>query len=481
MDITALPTGYGAIFVPSPGGRQIGASVLVQHEGETVARGYIGERIPVPPGQYRVLVGTGPEALRASSDVLVVKGMTVTAPQNFGVLRVSLVDDRKAPIEDKFVVASADGGRVYGPITTSVEKGKKAEAILLPPGKYVIALGSNPNARESSIALQVASGELIDYRVVVEDGKIVRTEFGRPEAEHEPSPWRVQWVIGGDVSFAQRVNQFSNYNGDVFMLGGFTNFEGAYDSGRHLAQLNIGVDEMMLSLASPVEQEFPLRKVVDEVSAELLYNYRVVGILGPYAHAMGYATLFNTTYRSDKPYTAVTRDAKGNQLKQGDYFAYDELETFSGGFPMFLQEGAGFGTRFDFLGITIGARAGAALRQSFFGGGQYVVGRTGSRLDLLALEDSVDFGGEASGLIGFTVLKALSVKSRFDIFIDSDQLSELSGPTYRPIYRWDNIASLRLARFASLVYTAVLKRDAASVAPNQFTHTLRLRLQAAIF
>ncbi|UQA57959.1 hypothetical protein [Polyangium aurulentum] len=481
MDITPLPTGYGAVFVPSPGGRLPGASVLVQYEGETVARGYVGERIPVPPGQYRVLVGSGPEALRATSEVTVIKGMTVTAPQNFGVLRVSLVDERKAPIEDKFVVASADGARVYGPISTSTDKAKKPEAIILPPGKYVFALGTNPNARENSIAIQVSGDELVDYRVVVEDGKIVRTEFGRPEAEAEPSPWRVQWVIGGDVSFAQRMNQFTTYNGNVFTMGGFTNFEGAYDSGRHLAQLNVGVDEMLLSLTSPIEHEFPLRKIVDEVSAELLYNYRVVGIVGPYAHAMGLATIFNTTYRSDGPYTATTRDVNGNVLKQGDYFARDELETFDGGFPMFFQEGAGFGTRYDFFGITLGIRAGAAMRQSLYGGGRYVQGRTGSNLDLIALEDSFDYGAEASALAGFTLFKVFSVKSRFDLFVDSDQFAGFLGETYRPIYRWDNIASLRLSRYASVVYTAVLKRDAAAVAPSQFAHTFRLRFQAAIF
>ena len=141
------------------------------------------------------------------------------AAQNFGVLRVSLVDDRKAPIEDKYVVSSADGARVYGPVPTSVDRNKKPESLILPPGRYIFALGSNPNARENSMAIQIGGGELIDYRVVVEDGKIVRTEFGRPEAEYEPSPWRVQWLIGGDVSFAQRMNQFSNYNGDVFMAG----------------------------------------------------------------------------------------------------------------------------------------------------------------------------------------------------------------------------------------------------------------------
>ncbi|MDI1477999.1 hypothetical protein [Polyangium sp. y55x31] len=481
MDITPLPTGYGAVFVPSPAGRLPGASVLVQYEGETVARGYIGERIPVPPGQYRVLVGSGPEALRASSEVTVVKGMTVTAAQNFGVLRVSLVDDRKAPIEDKFVVASADGARVYGPVATSVDKAAKPEALILPPGRYIFALGTNPNASENSIAIQVGGGELIEYRVVVEDGKIVRTEFGRPEADYEPSPWRVQWVIGADVSFAQRMNQFSTYNGDVFMAGGFTSFEGAYDSGRHLAQLNVGVDEMVLSLTSPVEQAFPLRKVVDEVSAELLYNYRVVGILGPYAHAMGYATLFNTTYRDEQPYRATTRDEKGNVVKEGEYLAGDELETFAGGFPLFLQEGAGFGTRVDFLGITLGIRAGAAMRQSFYGGGRYVQARSGSNLDLIALTDSFDYGAEASGLVGFTLFKVLSVKSRLDLFVDTDQFGEFLGETYRPIYRWDNIASLRLSRFASVVYTAVLRRDAAAVEPNQFAHTFRLRLQAAIF
>jgi hypothetical protein len=148
---------------------------------------------------------------------------------------------------------------------------------------------------------------------------------------------------------------------------------------------------------------------------------------------------------------------------------------------MFFQEGAGFGTRYDFFGITVGLRAGAAMRQSFYGGGQYVQGRSGSRLDLVALDDSFDYGAEASALAGFTLFKVLSVKSRLDLFVDSDQFEGFLGATYRPIYRWDNIASLRLSRYASVVYTAVLKRDAAAVVPNQFAHTFRLRFQAAIF
>src|SRR5689334_5458521 len=32
MDITPLPTGYGAVFVPSPGVQLTGATVLVQNE-----------------------------------------------------------------------------------------------------------------------------------------------------------------------------------------------------------------------------------------------------------------------------------------------------------------------------------------------------------------------------------------------------------------------------------------------------------------
>jgi hypothetical protein len=32
-----------------------------------------------------------------------------------------------------------------------------------------------------------------------------------------------------------------------------------------------------------------------------------------------------------------------------------------------------------------------------------------------------------------------------------------------------------------VVYTAVLRRDAAAIVPNQFAHTVRLRFQAAIF
>jgi hypothetical protein len=110
-----------------------------------------------------------------------------------------------------------------------------------------------------------------------------------------------------------------------------------------------------------------------------------------------------------------------------------------------------------------------------------VQGRSGSTLDLVALDDSFDYGAEASALAGFTLFKVFSVKSRFDLFVDSDQFEGFLGETYRPIYRWDNIASLRLSRYASVVYTAVLKRDAAAIVPNQFAHTFRLRFQAAIF
>ena len=56
-DLTVVPDGYGSLFVPTlEAESDPEASVIVELDGETLAVGRLGQRIPLPPGHYRALV-----------------------------------------------------------------------------------------------------------------------------------------------------------------------------------------------------------------------------------------------------------------------------------------------------------------------------------------------------------------------------------------------------------------------------------------
>lgn len=486
-DIEPLPAGYGAIFVPALESDHEGddVSVVVQFEGETLAVGRVGQRIPVPPGHYRVLVGSGPATSRASSEIDVVRDVTSTLPSSFGIVRISLVDEHGKAVDEPYSVGSVDTGAKFGPFRPDMKAGTRpSKALFLAPGRYSFALGSNPSARQDATVLMVAAGQVLQYRVVVEDGHLVRTEFGESEVLETPSPWKLRWTVAADGSFSSRRNQLSSYNGDVLTLGAYTKFELALDTGRHLAELNLLADESAVGIVAHGNgSEFPLQKLTDDVRAELVYNYRLGGIVGPYARAVGYTSLFPTKYYAGQTTQAVTTDEAGNVLRNETFEAGSKHRMFPEFGPLVLQQGLGLGTRIDTEHFRFGLRGGAATREAFFFDGRYAASTTGGETRFTQLADVTTFGAEATATVGFRIRNLLELESRLDAFLGEDQFDTFKsgGSNYRPIYRWDNTATVKLSRYISLVYLLGLRRDSQAIAADQITHSLRLRFQWAIF
>ncbi len=96
VDVTPIPVGMGALMVQSLTDASLEPPVLVYLGDERVARGRTGERIVVPPGEYRVVVGHGPLDRRASTRVRVVEGMTVPTPPFVGAVRITACSRARA-------------------------------------------------------------------------------------------------------------------------------------------------------------------------------------------------------------------------------------------------------------------------------------------------------------------------------------------------------------------------------------------------
>lgn len=484
LDTTPVPVGSGALFVYAPGGVR-DARVVVLFEGETLAQGRLGERIVVPPGQYRVLIGSGADALRASTEVTVRKDTTEIVKPSFGIVRVSVVDLQRRPLGQSFQLVSEDGARRYGPVTPVIKPGHPTqETFLVVPGRYQIVLGEALDRNASAVAVQVTAGEEGAYRVVVDGDRILRSEFGTSEAAPEKTSWYVRWTLGATGSFATRRGQLSSYNGTALQIGAFSKFDLTYDNARNFASLGLLVDESFADLASKTQGGLKKAKLVDDVAGELLYNYRVGGIIGPYAHVLGRGTLLPTYFTPNEPATVRLRANDGTLLEERTMRPEDDgYRLLRMGYPLIGQAGAGLGSESEYGMFRFGLRAGVALRSAYFGGGSYVRAVSPGNVDLARLDDERRAGGEATAKLGFTLWRNVSIDSRFDLFAGRSQWAHIkgdSGRAYLPIFRWETSAQARISEYVSVVYNAVWKRDTTQLAETQLAHFLRLQFSTSL-
>lgn len=480
-DATPLPAGMGAVLVASLTGSDREPPVIVLAEGEQVALGRTGERIVLPPGRYEVAVGHGALEHWARATVRVEEGMTTPVSPFFGAVRVNLVDDDGKPVADEYVLRSIDLGTTYGPVSTSDRPDAATTPTwALPPGRYVLALGSDANTDHDSMAFSLHAAELLRYRLVVAGGELVRSELHDEEYSYEPSIWRLRWNVGGTGMLDSRNDGLTHTGRQYALLGLFSRFEGGIDAGDHLALLRFNVDQSFLALDDELGADVPFRTLNNEAELEVLYNYRVARIFGPYARAIARTSFFESHYFPDTDVVLNTFDEDGNLVYQGAGSRGDRIRLFKSFAPTTIQEGVGLSLSpidNDIFDLTI--RAGGAARQAFYRDGRLVTAREGDTLSLMQLDNRPDgLGAEGTAMLGLRVARMFSIASRFDSFLPYQLFT---GDEKRFPFRWDSTASLGFGQYLSTNYTFSVRRDEVVMDEVQLTHGLSLAVQASIF
>jgi hypothetical protein len=351
---------------------------------------------------------------------------------------------------------------------------------VLPPGRYVLALGSNPNGPSDSMAFSLHAGELLRYRMVVEGGQLLRTELHDEDYSYEPSVWRLRWTVGGTGMLDSR-NDGLTYSGRQYLLLGlFSRFQGGVDSGPHLALLNFNVDQSFVALDDDLGADIPFRTLNNEADLELLYAYRAARVIGPYARAIARTSFFESHYFPETDVRIDTYDENGALVRQGEGSRGDRIRLFKAFAPVTVQEGVGVNiTPVDNDIVDFTLRAGGAARQAIYRDGRFVQGRSGDTLTMVQLDDRLEgFGAEGTAIVGLRLARAFSVSSRFDSFLPYQLFT---GDQKRFPFRWDTTASLRVGPYVSTNYTFSLRRDEVVMHQLQLAHGLSVAVQASIF
>lgn len=482
LDITPIPVGMGALFVPSLTNSKVEPKVVVFHEGERVASGSTGKRIVLPPGQYTVAVAQGDSLGRAEATIEVIDGVTSPVTDFFGGVRVEAVDRDGRPIEEAYLLKSLDGKLIYGKGRSSGSTSySDTQTWLLPPGDYVLVLGAHAERETERFAFSLHADEVLRYRMVVDDDRLASVDFAKEQIEFAPSIWKFSWVIGADLGLERTSQQLSTFNGQSLRLGAQTDANVGLDTGRHLAALNVGLDESWLSFEPEHGRGLEMQKLSDELSVELLYNYRLGGILGPYVRATGRTSFFDTTFVAGQDTRLEIESTNGDVATQ-DVAMGESTVLLEGFSPLVTQQGAGVGlTLLNNDHVTFFARAGVAAWQANYNGGVMITDSDASQstLALARLDDKRLFGMEGTSGLKLKLGQVFSYTTTIDAFIPQDQV--FMQADFSPGMRWNNTVALQLGRFAALVYDASVHRDDPQIQDYQFRQNLSVRLQHTLF
>lgn len=465
LDVTPIPTGKGALFFPRLATSGTESPVVIEYEGRRVATSRTGRRIALPPGNYEAFVGSGPQELRASKDVRVVDGVTTPVEAFYGGLSLHAVDSEGDPIEVAYQIRQL-GALVSDSQTTT---DGVPNATLLRPRQALVKLEDG-----TELTVEIVAGKHLEYRIVFDGPGFARMLPLDSDFAPRDKWWRARWTVGANASFSDTSDQISNFNGSYLQVGVFSDTELGVDYLNHLALLKMGIDQSWVGVSTDVGADVPTRKLIDEVDAELIYNYRLARIFGPYVRAKLHTSLFETNYYAAED---TTLELDGSDV--GTVLADTNRRLMDPFSPLYLQETAGLSlTLVDTDVVSLITRAGGGFRQHYFADGLFVEGQNGDVVTLTRLENE-DFVGLAGGAVaGLRLSQAVRLEADADIFVPSGQVT--GDDDFEALFEFNGLAEFAINNFASVVYRASIA-SRTNQTPVSVYQGLSFRLQHNLF
>jgi hypothetical protein len=326
----------------------------------------------------------------------------------------------------------------------------------------------------TEVTVQIVAGAHHEYRAVFNGPR-----FGKLlplDAEFEPKEkwWRARWTVGANVSFNDTSDQISNFNGSYLQLGVFSATEVGVDYRNHLALLNIGIDQSWVGVSTDYGAEIPNRKLIDEVDMELLYNYRLGRIFGPFVRANLHTSLFETNYYAAQDTILEVEGQQVGTLEAGNERRL--LEPFS---PLYLQETAGLSlTAVDNDIVSLIGRAGGGFRQHYFSDGLFVEGEESNVVALTPLQNEDFYGLSAGVSAGLRLSQSVRLDVDGDLFVPSEQV--VGDEDFDALFELNGLAEFAINNFASVVYRASVA-SRTNQTPLSVYQGLSFRLQHNLF
>jgi ABC-type uncharacterized transport system auxiliary subunit len=476
-DPASVPAGKGAIFLPSLSLKPDREPPVTVLQGrQVVARGAMGRRISVAPGQYRVTFGSGPEVQHLSRQVEVVEGQTSIISPDWAVLDVSVVNAKFIPFLGTYELIRMDD-REYMGVGYGVDEelGQQTRVWLLRPGLYkLVQAGSTYRARINFSTVRLIPGMAVPFTLVQDE--ITRDFLGAGVAEPEPAlgtrrqleaagKWTLRTSLGGSVLLNHRTEGFSSAPvGSSVGLDLFADGRLRFVSDPHVWATRLEVEEGQMLQPTLRADNTPgdlldgrLQSVKDRLYFNSIYTYQYLPWVGPYLRLGGETSLFQRLVYFEKPTVVVVRRSDGpvaTTHSGADGKGETAFTLASPLMPIQLKQGAGANFRLlhnAFVDLDI--RGGLGARQ-YLARDQLVLqdDAATTALELRRVASSFLSGLELSALGQVRLTRYLQASTELDTLVPFSGTADTQ-------MTWRSAVSLRLSSFAALTYALNLLRQ----------------------
>lgn len=293
-DPTLVPFGKGALFVPAMVNPLDEPPVTVWRGNDKVAEALSGVRIPVPPGEYSVQIGSGSVQQRFSTHVEVKELATTVVPVTWAGLSVHVMDAKLNSLRGPYEVIRMDDREYIGiGFGTDEQAGEPVSTWILKPGLYkLVRVGSSYHARTDFATVRLLEGQHTHF-ILVQDATGAFQGAGEARPEELFRPGEGLWaslIFGGDVSFNSRKSVIGSPDGNGYTFHVFLDTKANAEIFNSPMLLRLQVEEGQSRLP-----RLPWQKIQDRAQIDGLYIYALRPWAGPYVRARGTTNLFPGT------------------------------------------------------------------------------------------------------------------------------------------------------------------------------------------
>lgn len=466
MDDIIVPIGKGAIFVPAMTDVDNEPVYGVLSNGRMVSDSKTGHRIPLAPGEYTVLYGSGMKDQMMQKKVRVEEGSTTLVKPDWAGLVIDVINESRQHIREYYELFNLDNNTSYG-IGQGIEEGldDKLRTWILPPGTYkIVKPGDNVNAVINFGTIRLLPGELVRASLVIDSSTDQFLGFGvlgsiRQGAGRLNRRWNARSEIAGNALLNYTPSNTSALESNTNMTATAQWLTDArYESGHNIIPIWANLEEGI-----SLQGRHDIRKYTDRAELRLTYIFRLNDYLNPYARFGVESSFFRTYHRFDDPTTYSVLDSKGNTVRTVENAKLIKLaDPLS---PILLKQGFGAtATLLRTIPANLTLRSGFGARQTL-ARNAYVY-NTDTKV-LVPVAKTNLTGVEALLLGDFRLGRYILLTTQFDILMPRSRTSTW-------IYDGENRLRLNLTGNVSLLLTHEYWRDE-TLKKNQSRYQTLLR------
>ena len=448
QDQVLIPKGKGLLFVPA---MTLGnePSYQIKQDGRLVSSASPGIGIPLDPGTYELLFGSGAISQRFSKTVPIFEGERTLMKPDWAGLVIDVLDNTRTAVNESYEILDATTGETYGlGFGIEEERGERVRTWLLKPGVYhVVRVGESfTTIRKFSVQLQ--PGALTQRNLIFDSGSGDFIGFYPRLVEQTQAISSATSVASQtELSGAAQLNTSQNTGGDDRASLNFT--VQVFNRTRYSTDRDFASIRVILEEGATREEGQDLRKSTDRAEVRATYIRRLSPRFGPYLRGVVQTTLFSEDARFASPQDIVRTLENG---RIDTLLGRDELTLAPALSPLTFREGVGINSQLiRSFPLNMDIRLGVGAQQTLVTDSFRLDVVDGQR-NTTELESTSSTGLEALLIMDARLARFVNLDSEFDLLMTSRDRADW-------FFTWENRLRIALTSFINLDLVADLERN----------------------